>query len=146
MRAAHNVPEMFHVAQITTYSVDYGVLPWYTENMKKETQSIVQEQKNSKLGSWPGALKYATIGALTFCAVEGVADAFSRVTEPLWLCIVAVIGMFILLLEYYWLSALLVEKDLEDGTATDLKRMLIIASLAVAVVPGSICFALVLIH
>ena len=145
MRAAHNVPEMFHVAQITTYSVDYGVLPWYTENMKKETQSIVQEQKNSKLGSWPGALKYATIGALTFCAVEGVADAFSRATEPL-LCIVAVIGMFILLLEYYWLSALLVEKGYKDGTATDLKRMLIIASLAVAVVPGSICFALVLIH
>ena len=146
MRAAHNVPEMFHVAQITTYSVDYGVLPWYTENMKQKTQPTAKEQKNSKLGSWSGALKYGTIGALTFCAVEGVADAFSRVTEPLWLCIVAVIGMFILLLEYYWLSALLVEKDLEDGTATDLKRMLIIASLAVAVVPGSICFALVLIH
>lgn len=114
--------------------------------MKKETQSTVQEQKNSKLGSWPGALKYATIGALAFCAVEGVADAFSRVTEPLWLCIVAVIGMFILLLGFYWLSALLVEKDLEDGTAADLKRMLIIASLAVSAVPGSICVALVLIH
>jgi hypothetical protein len=114
--------------------------------MKKKTQPTAKEQKNSKLGSWPGALKYATIGALAFCAVEGVADAFSRVTEPLWLCIVAVIGMFILLLGFYWLSALLVEKDLEDGTAADLKWMLMIASLAVAVVPGSICFALVLIH
>jgi hypothetical protein len=114
--------------------------------MKQKTQPTVQEQKNSKLGSWPGALKYATIGALTFCAVEGVADAFSRVTEQLWLCIVAVIGMFILLLEYYWLSALLIEKNFEDGTAADLKLMLIVASLAVAVVPGSIFVALVLIH
>lgn len=114
--------------------------------MKKETQFTVQEQKNSKLGSWLGALKYATVGALAFCAVEGVADAFSRVMEPLWLCIVAVIGMFILLLEYYWLSVLLVEKGFKDGTAAGLKWMLIIASLAVAVVPGSICVALVLIH
>lgn len=119
---------------------------WYTENMKKKTQPTAKEQKTGNLGSWPGALKYATIGALTFCAVEGVADAFSRVTEPLWLCVVSVIGMFIVLLGYYWLSALLIKKNFKDGTAADLKRMLMITSLAVAVMPGSICFALVLIH
>lgn len=119
---------------------------WYTENMKKKTHSTAQEQKNSGLGSWPGAIKYATIGALTFCAVEGVADAFSRVTEPLWLCFVSVIGMFILLLEFYWFSALWIEKNLEDGTVAELKWVLMITYVVIAVMPGSICFALVLIH
>lgn len=114
--------------------------------MKKKTQPKEKEQNNSKLGSWLGALKYATIGSLVFCAVLGVADAFSRVTEPLWLCFVSVIGMFILLLEFYWFSALWIEKNLEDGTVAEPKWVLMITYVVIAVMPGSICFALVLIH
>ena len=114
--------------------------------MKQKTQPSVQEQKNSKPGSWPDSIKYATIGTLAFCAVLGVADAFSRVTEPLWLCFVSVIGMFILLLEFYLFSALWIEKNLEDGTVADLKWVWMITYVVIVVMPGSICFALVLIH
>ena len=115
--------------------------------MKQKTQPSVQEQKNSKPGSWPDSIKYATIGTLAFCAVLGVADAFSpHVTESLWVCFASVVGMFILLLEFYWLSALLIEKELEGDTAADLKWVLIITSVVIAVVPWSICVALVLIY
>lgn len=115
--------------------------------MEKKIQPSVQEQKNSSLGSWLGALKYATIGSLVFCAVLGVADAFSpRVTDSLWVCFASAIGMFILLLEFYWLSALWIEKNCDGGTIAELKIALTITSVVIAGVLGPILVALVLVR
>ena len=138
---------MYHIAKITPQPVDTGWLLWYTENMKKKTQPKEKEQNNSKLGSWLGALKYATIGSLVFCAVLGVADAFSpRVTDSLWVCFASAVGMFILLLEFYWLSALWIEKNCDGGTIAELKIALTITSGVIAGVLGPILVALVLVR
>ena len=101
--------------------------------MKKKTQSTEAEKKNREPGSWAGALAYATIGTLIFCAVAGAIDTLSpnpTGLDSLWLCFAAAIALFLILLMAYWITVSFLKGVLIIGTST--KVALIFPSLLVA--------------
>ena len=101
--------------------------------MKKKTQSTETEKKNREPGSWAGAVAYATIGTLIFCAAAGVIDALSpnpTGLDSLWLCFAATIALFLILLMAYWITVSFLKGVLIIGTST--KVALIFPSLLVA--------------
>lgn len=110
--------------------------------MKKKTQSTEAEKKNREPGSWAGALTYATIGTLIFCAAAGVIDALSSSPtglDSLWLCFAVAVVMFLILLMAYWITVAYIKDGLHNiGIST--KIALIIPSLFIA----SVSFALLL--
>lgn len=123
------------MAQITFQPVDTGRPLWYTENMKKKTQSIGTEKKSNDSGSWSGAITYATIGTLIFCAVAGAIDTLPpnpTGLDSLWLCFAAAIALFLILLMAYWITVSFLKGVLIIGTST--KVALIFPSLIIAVV------------
>lgn len=100
--------------------------------MKKKTQSEA-EKKNREPGSRAGAVAYATIGTLIFCAAAGVIDALSPSPtglDSLWLCFAAAIALFLILLMAYWITVLYLKGGLLFGIST--KVALIFPSLLVA--------------
>lgn len=122
-----------HVTQITPQPVDTGRPLWYTENMKKKTQPTEAEKKSKDPGSWPGAIVYATVGTLIFCAVAGVIDALSPSPtglDSLWLCFAVAVVMFLILLMAYWITVSYLKGGLLIGIST--KVALIFPSLLVA--------------
>lgn len=109
------------MAQITFQPVDTGRHLWYTEKMKKKTPSTEAEKKNREPGSWAGALAYATIGTLIFCAVAGAIDTLSpnpTGLDSLWLCFAAAIALFLILLMAYWITVSFLKGVLIIGTST----------------------------
>lgn len=109
--------------------------------MKNKTPSTEAEKKNREPGSRAGALAYATIGTLIFCAVAGAIDTLSpnpTGLDSLWLCFAAAIALFLILLMAYWITVSFLKGVLIIGTST--KVALIIPSLFIA----SVSFALLL--
>jgi len=103
--------------------------------MKKKTPSTNAEKKNREPGSWAGALAYATIGTLMFCAVAGAIDTLPpnpTGLDSLWLCFAAAIALFLILLMAYWITVSFLKGVLIIGTST--KVALIFPSLIIAVV------------
>ena len=109
--------------------------------MKKKTSSTNAEKKNREPGSWAGALAYATIGTLMFCAVAGAIDTLSpnpTGLDSLWLCFAAAIALFLILLMAYWLTVSFLKGVLIIGTST--KVALIFPSLIIAVVSFALLY------